>query len=476
MRNWTIPLRFARKRRLITIAVLGAFLFGMCDLLGQERKRIIVASGDGFVPMMFLDENGEPAGSHVELWKLWSEKAGVELELRLMDWAETIPALRAGDVDVVAGASYSPERAEFLDFTEPYDSYDTYIFYHSSIEGVNSLEDIEGFPVGILRGSIVELEVLKQKPDLHLMTYPNYEQLVKAALDGKIRVFLGEEPVISYFIAKDGRHADLLRSDTALYSSELRDAVRKGDAELLALLERGRSLIPEGERQALLSEWTGVDFVNWIPWRWLIGVAVLAAGAIALLFFWNTSLRREVDTATRVLLASEKRYRGIIEDQTELIWRNRPDGTITFVNDAFCRAFDRPRKELLDASILPLIAEDDRPAVEEYFASFGEKMGISTHEHRVIGAKDSVRWQQWINRGIFGDDHEVVEIQGTGRDVTERRQAEEERKLLFTAIEQAAEAIVVTDAGGIIQYINPALRLSRVPCRGTRLRCARNGT
>jgi len=42
------------------------------------------------------------------------------------------------------------------------------------------------------------------------------------------------------------------------------------------------------------------------------------------------------------------------------------------------------------------------------------------------------------------------------RDVSERRRSEEARKLLATAVEQAAEAIVVTDRGGNIQYVNPA--------------------
>lgn len=456
MRNWTIPLWASGRIGLVAIAVLGTFLFGMSELRGEELDRIVIASGDGFPPIMFLDENGKPAGSHVDLWKLWSEKTGVEVELRLMDWAETIPALKAGDVDAVAGVSYNAERAEFLSFTEPYDSYDTYIFFHSSIRDVSSVEDIDGFPVGVLRGSNIELEVLKQQPELHLMTYPNYEDLVKAALDGKIRVFLGEEPLISFLIAKDGRRADFLRSDKALYSSEIRDAVLKENAELVALLESGRSLIADDERQALLSEWTGVGFVNWLPWRWLVAAAVMAAAIIGFLFLWNASLRRRVDTATRVLRASEQRYRGIIEDQTELIWRNRLDGTITFVNNAFCRSFGRQQKELLDSSILPLIADEDRPSVEEYFASFGKEKGIATHEHRVVGPKGSVRWHQWINRAIFGDGHEVVEIQGTGRDVTDRRKAEEESKLLFTAIEQAAEAIMITDAEGIIQYVNPA--------------------
>jgi PAS domain S-box-containing protein len=48
------------------------------------------------------------------------------------------------------------------------------------------------------------------------------------------------------------------------------------------------------------------------------------------------------------------------------------------------------------------------------------------------------------------------EIRIAVTDITERKMAEESRKLLSAAIEHTAEGIVITDATGIIQYVNPA--------------------
>ena len=45
---------------------------------------------------------------------------------------------------------------------------------------------------------------------------------------------------------------------------------------------------------------------------------------------------------------------------------------------------------------------------------------------------------------------------GTIHDVTDLRHAEESHKLLFEAMEHSAEAIIITDSTGIIQYVNPA--------------------
>ena len=47
-------------------------------------------------------------------------------------------------------------------------------------------------------------------------------------------------------------------------------------------------------------------------------------------------------------------------------------------------------------------------------------------------------------------------ILSVGRDITKRKQAEAERMLLSTAVEQATDIIIITDTEGSIQYVNPA--------------------
>jgi len=57
---------------------------------------------------------------------------------------------------------------------------------------------------------------------------------------------------------------------------------------------------------------------------------------------------------------------------------------------------------------------------------------------------------------IRGARGEVVSVVSIVRDITERKRDEEERRRLAAAVEYAADAIMVTDAEWIIQYVNPA--------------------
>lgn len=69
---------------------------------------------------------------------------------------------------------------------------------------------------------------------------------------------------------------------------------------------------------------------------------------------------------------------------------------------------------------------------------------------------------QWVWTSIRGKvvqwdpDGNPVRITGTLVDVTERKLGELSHRRLSTAVEQAAEAVVITDDAGNIQYVNPA--------------------
>jgi len=121
----------------------------------------------------------------------------------------------------------------------------------------------------------------------------------------------------------------------------------------------------------------------------------------------------------------EDRYRSVIQDFTELVCRWKPDGTLTFVNDAYCRYFGKDPEELIGQNFLQLIPESEHTKVWEHFESFTKETPVQTHEHRVLGADGELRWQRWTNRAIFDDYGRVVEFQSVGSNITEMKRVEE---------------------------------------------------
>ncbi len=108
--------------------------------------------------------------------------------------------------------------------------------------------------------------------------------------------------------------------------------------------------------------------------------------------------RRHTDEA---LKASEARYRGIIEDQTELITRFLPDGSLTYVNDSVCRYFQKDRTELLGRSLFFMIPNEDQNGLLQNIQSLSKQTPVLTAEHRVLDSSGYIRWTQWTNRALL---------------------------------------------------------------------------
>jgi PAS domain S-box-containing protein len=128
----------------------------------------------------------------------------------------------------------------------------------------------------------------------------------------------------------------------------------------------------------------------------------------------------EVQNRDAALRESQQRYRAVVEDQTELLCRNLPDYTITFVNDAYCKYFGKTREELIGSKFTPAIPAEDHHIVEDHFASLSPENPTDTYQHRVAMADGQIRWNQWTNHAIVNDEGEIIEYQGVGRDITER--------------------------------------------------------
>ncbi len=135
--------------------------------------------------------------------------------------------------------------------------------------------------------------------------------------------------------------------------------------------------------------------------------------------------RKKADDALR---ESEERYRNVVETQSELICRYLPDGTLTFVNDAYCRFFGRSREELIGRSFTELLPEEARTEALAYVRALMNNQQPGLYEHRVISGTGGIGWHEWNDRVIRNSDGKIIELQGIGRDITELKRAKRDAR------------------------------------------------
>ena len=129
--------------------------------------------------------------------------------------------------------------------------------------------------------------------------------------------------------------------------------------------------------------------------------------------------------AERAVAESEKRFRAVVEDQTDLICRFGPDGALTFVNGAYCRFYGKSKDELLGTNFLATLCDQDLAIPLSYLGALPKEQPLLSFDQRVAGPNGRVVWQQYTVRRLFMDTGDTLEFQAVIQDVTQRKQTEQ---------------------------------------------------
>ncbi len=307
--------------------------------------RIIVADDAVYAPFSFLDADGRPAGITIDIWKLWSRTTGIAVDFRLTQWDAALSAVQNGEADVVGSLFKTEERQKLFDFIQPFFSVSTSVYFHKQIRSVRGLADLQGLPVGIVQGDSAEKTILQRYPKTLLLHYPDTGALVRAAVEGGgIKVFVADTEVARFYLAKYDRNGLFREAANRFASDQQYSAVKKGNTQLLAVLQDGFSRIPEGAVDDILSTWTGnTVLATRFSWSDVLTFGAVIAVLIGLIVLWNIRLRktvakalREVEHRNLKLLDSEARFKTFFDLAPFSCVVNDLQGRYRMVNKAFC--------------------------------------------------------------------------------------------------------------------------------------------
>jgi PAS domain S-box-containing protein len=171
----------------------------------------------------------------------------------------------------------------------------------------------------------------------------------------------------------------------------------------------------------------------------------------------NEELRWEViqrRVAQRALRESETRYRAIVENQKDLVCRFKSDGTISFVNASYCAFFGVSGEDCVGKAYTALVYPDDYSMVQTQIGELSPVRPSVTLENRVVRADGEMRWVQWTIHALHRNDGVLVEYQSAGRDITEKRNAEQ---LLATQYEITSVLAESTALAGAMRKVLESL-------------------
>ena len=151
------------------------------------------------------------------------------------------------------------------------------------------------------------------------------------------------------------------------------------------------------------------------------------------------------------------RYQAIVESQTEIICRFKPDGTLTFFNEAYSRLFANFGEVKIGQNALAILPDEQRQMVTDLLSQVSPTQPVVHIEISLKISGDGTRWQQWTGSGNFNVQGQLVELQIVGHDITERKLGEtaaQQHNRELSALHTATSALLTT--------LDPETLLSRI--------------
>ena len=188
-----------------------------------------------FVPWSMRDVNGDLIGFELDVGRRLAEDMGVEVEFVPTAWDGIIPALLAGNFDVIiSGMSVTPQRNLTVNFTDPYAFSGLAILANREMTAGMSLEDLNSPDVifAARRGATPAVVIADRFPQAQLLLFDEDGAAAQEVLNGNAHATMASQPSPN---REAGRHPDVLYVpfDQLFDPRGEGFAVRRGDPDAL---------------------------------------------------------------------------------------------------------------------------------------------------------------------------------------------------------------------------------------------------
>lgn len=245
------------KSGLIKSAALGLCAVGLLTACGgdnTDNSVWSVGTEPGFPPFESMNAEGEIEGFDIDLMTAIGEKSGKTIEFQNLPFDSLISALQGGTIDAaISGMSIKPERAEVVDFSDPYFSAGLAIAVMESNTDINELADLQGKRIAAQIGT-TGASTAESVADATVTTFDNAPLALQELANGNVDAVINDAPATEEAI-ESGSIPGIKIVGEVLTAESYGIALPKGSENLAAVNAGLAAIKADGTYAELYRKW-----------------------------------------------------------------------------------------------------------------------------------------------------------------------------------------------------------------------------
>jgi len=421
-------------------------------------------------PYSFFKE--EPLGISGDYLNAVAQRAGFQVKyFPDIPWPDALKHIKnRKKIDLLPALTKTLDRKEHIVFTQNYLTSPRVIYTREDSGFVDSLEDLSNKTISVERGYFLQQKLSDEYPNIKLLIKETTEEALESLSLGEADAYVGNLTAGTYIIKMKGFNNIKIAAPAPFGNLTLAMGVRNDWPELASIINKVLATFNHKEHVAIRDKWVapiryeyGISTADIL--KWVLGISSIALAIIITILIWNKKLAKEITARKKVeqeIRGINESYNRITDNADEAIFKIKLEekgGIVVYMNPTAERLFgytmeDWQNPELGFDIIHPDYSEKHRQILTEIRNS---KKPI---KNAVLGwiAKDGRKViMEYTIIPITDKEGEITYFESIGRDITERKLAEQElfesENRYRSLVELSPEAVFVHQKGKIL-FIN----------------------
>ena len=280
--------------------------------------QVRVAVDPDWAPFEYYDQQGQLQGISADYLQLLEERLGLNIELvRNLTWPEVMEAARNREIDLVPAITPTPQRRQFLGFTQPYVRSPMVLVTRQEVDYIADIRNLEGQTLLVVKDYASDEMLTHHFPDLTVERVNSTLEALQRVAAGDADVYVGNLAAATHLIKAEGL-ANLKVSGQTPFSFDLSMAVRSDWPQLVAIFDKLLRNVTQQEHSQIYNRWVELPQAQGFPWRSVLPVLLGLLALMLILGLYTLHLIRLNRRIRRVNTRLHEAESELLEKNCEL--------------------------------------------------------------------------------------------------------------------------------------------------------------